>query len=102
MITRKRVEEVAQRHTVCPFELSLDTAAWADVVVCDYNYAFDPVVNLKRLTGPRFSRVGLLVDEAHQLGDRVHRSPKVSLLQVYGGNHSGHVPHDAGRVSVTC
>ena len=72
---RQRVEAVARTHHVCPFELSVDVAVWADVVVCDYNYVFDPVVHLKRLfndaLGPAGARIGLIVDEAHQLGERV-------------------------------
>lgn len=71
LIRRGEVEAVAWEHEVCPFELSLDVAAWADVVVCDYNYVFDPIVRLTRLDNPLFERVGLIVDEAHQLGDRV-------------------------------
>ena len=69
--TGERVAAVAKRHRVCPFELSIDAAAWADVIVADYNYVFDPVVRLKRLEGPLFARAGLVVDEAHQLADRV-------------------------------
>lgn len=68
---RQDVEAVAEQHRVCPFALSLDAAAWADAVVCDYNYVFDPVVRLTRLHSRLFARVGLVVDEAHQLGDRV-------------------------------
>lgn len=68
---RDRVAAVARRHRVCPFELALDAAAWADVVIGDYNYVLDPVVRLKRLDNPMFGRVALVVDEAHQLGDRV-------------------------------
>lgn len=71
LIRRGEVEAVAREHEVCPFELSLDVAAWADVVVCDYNYVFDPLVRLTRLDNPLFEKVGLIVDEAHQLGDRV-------------------------------
>ena len=77
--TRETIEAIARRHTVCPFEISLDAAAWADVVVCDYNYVFDPVVRLERLAAPPFSRVGLLVDEAHQLGDRVRGMLSTSM-----------------------
>ena len=33
---------------VCPFEMSLDVSNWADAVICDYNYAFDPQAHLKR------------------------------------------------------
>lgn len=71
LATRDQVESVAARHRVCPFELSLDVAEWADVVVCDYNYVFDPVVRLRRLDNAVFDRVAVVVDEAHQLGERV-------------------------------
>ena len=70
-VDQETAEHAARKHTVCPFELTLDVAAWADVVVGDYNYVFDPLVRLKRLTNPLFKRVAVLVDEAHQLGERV-------------------------------
>ena len=79
LVARERVEAVARDHAVCPFELSLDTAAWADVVVCDYNYVFDPVVRLRRLVTNGFGRAGLLVDEAHQLAARASEMLSVSL-----------------------
>ncbi len=63
-----RVLEVAQQHTVCPFELSLDAALWADVIIGDYNYVFDPVVRLQRFAEE--TGAVLLVDEAHQLAPR--------------------------------
>ena len=70
-MTRASIEAVARSHRVCPFELSLDAAVWSDIVICDYNYVFDPVVRLKRLAGITADRIALLIDEAHQLGDRV-------------------------------
>ena len=70
-MTRTAIEAVARAHRVCPFELSLDAAVWSDIVICDYNYVFDPVVRLKRLAGITADRIALLIDEAHQLGDRV-------------------------------
>ena len=63
------VRSLALRHELCPFELSLDISETADVVICDYNYVFDPRVRLKRYFDSK-SRVGLLVDEAHNLADR--------------------------------
>ena len=56
---------------VCPFELSLDAASWADNIICDYNYAFDPNVYLKRFfaEGVRGDYL-FLVDEAHNLVER--------------------------------
>jgi Rad3-related DNA helicase len=47
-INRSTLEAVAQKHQVCPFELSLDVSTWSDAVICDYNYVFDPQVYLRR------------------------------------------------------
>jgi Rad3-related DNA helicase len=63
------IAEVADAHRVCPHELALDAAFWADVVIGDYNYLFDPVVRLQRFAGEQDAVV--LVDEAHQLAPRV-------------------------------
>lgn len=71
------IEEVARRHEVCPFELSLDAAVWADVVICDYNYVFDPVVRLQRFMAD--AEIDLLVDEAHQLSGRAAEMLSVSI-----------------------
>jgi Rad3-related DNA helicase len=68
---RARIEAVAAAHTVCPFELSLDAASWSDVIIGDYNYVFDPVVRLNRIRGLFSEPSALLIDEAHQLTDRV-------------------------------
>ena len=48
MIERDDILSQADRYTVCPFELCLDTASWCDNIICDYNYVFDPNVYLKR------------------------------------------------------
>ncbi|MYE82921.1 MAG: ATP-dependent DNA helicase [Gammaproteobacteria bacterium] len=79
LVARERVEAVAREHAVCPFELSLDTAAWTDVVICDYNYVFDPVVRLRRLVTHASGSAGLLVDEAHQLAARTSDMLSVSM-----------------------
>lgn len=71
LVHRMAIENVAKATRVCPFELSLDVAEWADVVVCDYNYVFDPLIQLKRLHTELFPRSALLIDEAHRLTERV-------------------------------
>lgn len=65
----EHLTELAAKHELCPFELSLDASETADVIICDYNYAFDPKVRLKRYFESK-SGAGLLVDEAHNLADR--------------------------------
>jgi DNA excision repair protein ERCC-2 len=69
-ITRAVLEAVGQKHSVCPFELSRDVSVWADAIICDYNYVFDPQVYLRRHFAGDGGAYGFLVDEAHNLVDR--------------------------------
>ena len=69
-IEREGLEHVARKHTVCPFELSLDASSWCDIVIGDFNHAFDPSARLQRHFGEGGSRHVVLVDEAHNLIDR--------------------------------
>ncbi|MFL6247644.1 MAG: helicase C-terminal domain-containing protein [Thermoanaerobaculia bacterium] len=63
--------ELAKSTEVCPFEVSLELIDQADVIVCDYNYIFDPYVGLKTYTQEKdYSDCVLIVDEAHNLVDR--------------------------------
>ncbi|MBD3422562.1 MAG: ATP-dependent DNA helicase [Chitinivibrionales bacterium] len=64
------IRRIAHQHHVCPFELSLDVTLFADVVIGDYNYAFDPRVYLRRHFDDSFDSAAFLVDEAHNLVDR--------------------------------
>ena len=68
---RQAVENCAREHKVCPFELCLDMSLFADGVIGDYNYLFDPHVYLKRFfsEGVRGDYI-FLIDEAHNLVDR--------------------------------
>lgn len=68
-LDRYTIEKYAKLHKVCPFELTLDLSLWCDVIICDYNYLFDPRVYLKRFFTQRGDYC-FLVDEAHNLVDR--------------------------------
>lgn len=69
--TREQIEAYARQYQVCPFELCLDMSLFADAVICDYNYLFDPHVYLRRFfaEGVRGEYI-FLVDEAHNLVER--------------------------------
>ena len=68
---RAEIESYAKKHRVCPFEMSLDMSLFADGVICDYNYLFDPHVYLKRFFAENKNEKNLfLIDEAHNLVDR--------------------------------
>lgn len=71
--SRVAVLEYAERHHICPYEFQLELSEFCDIVICDYNYAFDPSVYLRRYFDPdgvAQNRYALLVDEAHNLADR--------------------------------
>ena len=68
---REEIESYARKHMVCPFEFGLDMSLFADGVICDYNYLFDPHVYLKRFFAENKNEKYLfLIDEAHNLVDR--------------------------------
>ena len=65
------VFDAARNHEMCPFEVSLDLLPHVDLVVCDYNYVFDPVIGLGAVLHEGALRNAVLViDEAHNLVDR--------------------------------
>ncbi len=68
--TRDIITKYAIIHRLCPYELSLDLALFSQVVICDYNYAFDPSAKLRRFFVEGGGKYTLLVDEAHNLIDR--------------------------------
>ena len=82
MFTREEILAQAEKHQVCPFEMSLDVATWVDNIICDYNYVFDPNVYLKR-----FFQEGIkgdyifLIDEAHNLVERSREMYSASLCK---------------------
>lgn len=69
--SREQIEIYAEKHRVCPFEMCLDMSLFADTVICDYNYLFDPHVYLKRFfsEGSPGNYI-FLIDEAHNLLER--------------------------------
>lgn len=72
-LNREVIESYSKKHNVCPFEFSLDLSLYSDIIICDYNYVFDPRVYLRRFFGEGASdslNALFLIDEAHNLVDR--------------------------------
>ena len=79
---RERILAQAEKWQVCPFEMGLDLALWADGVICDYNYVFDPNVHLKRFFGENVSGEYIfLIDEAHNLVERGREMYSAALIK---------------------
>ena len=81
-LSRSAIEQQAEKWQVCPFELGLDLSLWADAVICDYNYVFDPNARLKRFFGDNVKGEYLfLIDEAHNLVERGREMYSASLYK---------------------
>ena len=83
IVTPGKLVEAAREAVVCPFELSLTLSTRCDLIVCDYNYVFDPHVYLRRffLEESSSRRCAVLIDEAANLPDRArgYYSPEIRL-----------------------
>ncbi|HEY9029435.1 MAG TPA: ATP-dependent DNA helicase [Burkholderiaceae bacterium] len=78
-LDRAGLRAVALAHEVCPYYLAQELVRWADVVVGDYNYYFDLGGMLHGLAHAEEWRVGVLVDEAHNLVPRAREMYSATL-----------------------
>lgn len=78
-LNRESLREIALDHGVCPYYLGQELARWCDVIVGDYNHFFDSAALLHGLTLAHTWRIGVLVDEAHNLVDRARAMYSASL-----------------------
>jgi len=79
VMDQKTIGAVAMNHRVCPYFLSQELARWSDVIIGDYNYYFDQSAFLYGLAQEQGWRVGVLVDEAHNLVERARRMYSASI-----------------------
>ena len=71
IISEDILKEYSAKHKICAFEYSLYLSYYADIVIADYNYVFDPVAHLIRyFSSDEVYHAKVLVDEAHNLIDR--------------------------------
>lgn len=78
-LDKTALRETALQHTVCPYYLGQDLLRWSDVVVGDFNHFFDIGAQAHGLTVSEGWRVGLLVDEAHNLVERARQMYSAAL-----------------------
>ncbi len=97
----EEIEALAKEFEICPFELSLDLTEIADVIICDYNYVFDPRVRLKRHFDKK-NTAGILIDEAHNLPDRAREMYSASLSGTAVEKLLGRLAEAYGTEDVLC
>jgi DNA excision repair protein ERCC-2 len=80
---RESLRQVAAAHQVCPYYLSQEMASWSDVIVGDYNYYFDVSAMLYGMVNANQWRVGVLVDEAHNMIDRARKMYSAEMTYIH-------------------
>ncbi len=94
-VTSAMIRRTGETFGVCPYELSLDLAEHAELIICDYNYLFDPKAYLRRFFDdgrPSSERCVFLIDEAHNLPDRARGMYSAELRQRDFANLYAHIP----------
>lgn len=79
-VRREHILDYSERYQVCPYALSFEAAQWADCLICDYNYIFDPHMKQTGLFADKKGSL-LLIDEAHNLLDRAREMYSASLCK---------------------
>ena len=64
------ITSYSEKHRLCPLEFELDISLYCDIIICDYNYVFDPNVYLRRFFDDSIDEYLFLIDEAHNLLER--------------------------------
>jgi Rad3-related DNA helicase len=95
--------EYGEEYQVCPHALAMEVSQSADMVIGDYNYAFDPYMGFSTLFRDGWDEWVVLVDEAHNLvgRGRGYGSPGISqgdadlavewLQESYGSDALAHI-----------
>lgn len=76
---KETIKSVAERHKICPYELSVAACEYCQIIICDYNYIFDSKIRFKRLSEESSAAYMLLIDEAHNLPDRTREMYSAQL-----------------------
>ncbi len=63
------IRDLGKKYEICPYELALELSLFSHIIICDYNYLFDPVVYLRRFFDFDGKYI-FLIDEAHNLIER--------------------------------
>jgi len=96
------IMKYGEYHKICPHAFALDISNYADVIICDFNYVFDPRIKLIRYFEETTYKPKLLVDEAHNLIDRTRAMHSASLpySRIKAMSHSlkGIKPSPLGKV----
>lgn len=72
-VSTNQTIQTSKKHDVCPYEISLNVAKKAEVIVTDYYYIFHPKIrdNFLKKINKELQDLIIIVDEAHNLPSRI-------------------------------
>ncbi|MCR4897701.1 MAG: PD-(D/E)XK nuclease family protein [Acholeplasmatales bacterium] len=84
IFSREIISKYTEKHKICSFEFSLYLSYYCDLIICDYNYVFDPHAHLQRYFEDDTYQPKILCDEAHNLVSRSREmySSQLSYLDI--------------------
>lgn len=77
----EKIFELSKDAKLCPYEIATEIAAKSKVIVCDYFYLFNEDIRnafLKKI-GKKLSESIIIIDEGHNLPDRIREQLSISL-----------------------
>jgi DNA excision repair protein ERCC-2 len=77
----EEIKEFCTKNNLCPYEVCIEAAKEANIIICDYFHIFSPKVKQAFLSkmNKSLSNSILIVDEAHNLPDRIRSTLSVNL-----------------------
>jgi len=94
----KSIQSIASHFELCPFEFSLALSVYAEVVICDYNYCFDPIIFLRRHFEDVKYNHTFLIDESHNLIERAREMYSRDLSSGELGEWLEHFPASCKKI----
>jgi len=80
----ERSIEISKHKGLCPYEIAILQGSESNVIVADYYYIFNPVIreSLLKKTKKELEESIIIVDEAHNLPDRVRKLLSSSISNI--------------------
>lgn len=80
----EKIIEYCNPEKMCPYEIAMEMAKEARVIICDYNYAFDPGVRMSLFSKAKIelNKCIIIVDEGHNLPDRARNIYTIRLTNI--------------------
>lgn len=70
IMSEEIIKKYAKEYDVCPYYLQLDLMEFSHIIICDYNYVYNPSVCFSKYFEKEKNDFIILVDEAHNLESR--------------------------------